>query len=65
MKKTVDYSKLRGFNYTQPDSWNDREFWSHYHHDIVERDMGYAERLQLNSARILGSWKRRFLPPAG
>ena len=52
MKKTVDYSKLRGFNYTQPDSWNDREFWSHYHHDIVERDMGYAERLQLNSARI-------------
>ena len=52
MKVQVDYSKLRGFNYTQPDSWNDRDFWSHYRHDIVERDMGYAERLTLNSARI-------------
>lgn len=52
MKVRVDYSKLRGFNYTQPDSWNDREFWSHYNHEIVDRDMGYAERLHLNSARI-------------
>lgn len=52
MKKTVDYSALRGFNYTQSDAWNDRDFWSRYNHDIVERDMGYAERLGLNSARI-------------
>ena len=52
MKKKVDYSKIRGFNYTQPDAWNDRDFWSHYDHDTVERDMGYAERLRLNSARI-------------
>ena len=52
MKKTVDYSKLRGFNYTQPDSWNDRDFWEHYSHETVDRDMGYAERLCLNSARI-------------
>ncbi len=52
MKKTVDYTKIRGFNYTQPNAWNDRDFWSHYAHDIVERDMGYAERLRLNSARI-------------
>ena len=52
MKKIVDYSSLRGFNYTQSDAWNDRDFWSRYDHDIVERDMGYAERLHLNSARI-------------
>ena len=52
MKKQVDYSKIRGFNYTQSDAWNDREFWSNYRHDIVERDMGYARRLCLNSARI-------------
>ena len=45
MKKTVDYQKLRGFNYTQPDAVNDRDFWANYHHDIVDRDMGYAERL--------------------
>ena len=49
MKKTVDYQKLRGFNYTQPDAANDRVFWAEYHHDIVDRDMGYAERLHLSS----------------
>lgn len=52
MKKAVDYSKLRGFNYTQSDSWSDPQFWRDYNHDIVDRDMGYAERLNLNSARI-------------
>lgn len=26
MKKTVDYRNLRGFNYTQPDAVNDRDF---------------------------------------
>ena len=30
MKKTVDYSKLRGFNYTQSNVWNDAEFWEKY-----------------------------------
>ena len=52
MKRAVDYAKLRGFNYTQSDAWNDRDFWERYDHDIVERDMGYAQRLRLNSARI-------------
>ena len=52
MKRTVDYAALRGFNYTQPDAWNDRAFWSDYKHDVVERDMGYAKKLQLNCARI-------------
>src|SRR5690554_4924608 len=52
MKKTIDYSSIRGFNYTQPNCKNDRDFWNNYDHDIVDRDMGYAERLNLNSARI-------------
>ena len=52
MKKTVDYGSIKGFNYTQPDCINDRDFWARYDHDIVDRDLGYAERLQLNSARI-------------
>ena len=52
MKRVVDYSSLRGFNYTQSNAWNDRDGWAHYDHDIVERDMGYAERLKLNSARL-------------
>ncbi len=48
----IDYSKLRGFNYTQGNVWNDLYFWENYDHAIVDREMGYAERLRLNSARI-------------
>ena len=28
------------------------DFWEDYRHDIVDREMGYAERLGLNSARV-------------
>lgn len=52
MKKVVDYAKIRGFNYTQSNAWNDKDFWSKYDHAIVDREMGYAQRLGLNSARI-------------
>ena len=56
MKKQVDYAKIRGFNYTQSNAKNDRDFWKIYNHDIVDREMGYAERLGLNSARIFLSY---------
>lgn len=56
MKKTVDYAGIRGFNYTQPNARDDCDFWLHYSHEIVERDMGYAKRLRLNSARIFLSY---------
>ena len=52
MRKHVEYSKIRGFNYTQSNVKNDYEFWKYYSHEIVDRDMCYAERLNLNSARI-------------
>lgn len=52
MKPLKDYSFVRGFNYTQSDVWTDTNFWEEYKHEIVERDMGYAQRLKLNSARI-------------
>ena len=56
MKRTVDYAGLRGFNYTQPDARDDCDFWLHYSHGTVDRDMGYAERLRPNSARIFLSY---------
>ena len=56
MKKPVNYSGIRGFNYTQPDARNDFDFWLHYNHETVDRDMGYAERLHLNSARVFLSF---------
>ena len=47
-----DYSFLRGFNYTQSNATSDTEFWTRYDHAIIDRDMRYAQRLGLNSARI-------------
>ena len=52
MKRKVDYSSIRGFNYTPSNGVNDRDAWMHYDHDLVEREMGYAESLKLNSARL-------------
>lgn len=52
MKKTVDYASLHGFNYTASYAANDWDFWMRYDHDVVDREMGYAESLKLNSARI-------------
>ena len=65
MKKQVQYENIRGFNYTQPDAWNDRDFWLRYDHDIVDRDMGYAERLRLNSARVFLSFSAYKTDPEG
>lgn len=47
-----DYSNLRGFNYTPSNVWTDSNFWEEYDHDIVDREMGYAKRLTLNSVRV-------------
>jgi len=52
MKKQVDYSKIRGFNYIQSSIAGKDRMTSAYDHDIVDREMGYAEKLNLNSARI-------------
>lgn len=52
MKPLADYSHIRGFNYTPSYAQNDLDFWNNYRHDVVDREMGYAQRLGLNSARI-------------
>ena len=65
MKKTVDYTAIRGFNYTQPDARDDCDFWLRYSHETVDRDMGYAERLRLNSARIFLSFAAYRKDPDG
>ncbi len=63
----IEYAALRGFNYTQSNVWTDTDFWDHYDHEIVDREMGYARRLRLNSARIFLTYpnyvrdKERFL----
>jgi hypothetical protein len=46
------YSHLRGFNYTPSTAFNDIAFWRDYDEALVERELTYAQRLGLNSARI-------------
>lgn len=52
MRPLKDYSHIRGFNYTASYARNDVFFWEDYRPEVVEREMGYAQRLGLNSARI-------------
>lgn len=59
-----DYSYLRGFNYTQGNVWTDINFWEEYNHDIADREMRYAERLKLNSARVFLTYSSYMKNPA-
>ena len=45
------YSHLRGFNYVPSTAVNDIAFWRDYDEALVERELTYAQRLGLNSAR--------------
>ena len=60
MSRTVDYAGIRGFNYTQPDARDDRDFWLHYSHEIVNQE-DYAERAIFYAERAIRETRR----PAG
>lgn len=47
-----DYGCIRGFNYTPSSAFNDVGFWRDYDETLIERELTYAARLGLNSARI-------------
>jgi len=48
----IDYGKLRGFNYSPSNIPYGGDRWEHYDHAVADREMGYAERLRFNSARV-------------
>ena len=56
-KYAADYSDVRGFNYNTASSLNTDDEWENYHHAEVDRDFGYANRLQLNAVRVFLSYK--------
>jgi hypothetical protein len=56
-KYAADYSDIRGFNYNTASSLNTDDQWQNYKHAEVDRDFGYAQRLQLNSVRVFLSYK--------
>ena len=57
-----DLSNVRGFNYNTISSVDDArgvaytDQWIRYNHEEVNRDMGYAQRLHLNEARVFLSY---------
>jgi hypothetical protein len=57
LKYAPDYSDIRGFNYNPASSLNTDDEWLNYKHEEVDRDFGYAERLNLNSVRVFLSYK--------
>ena len=52
MEPLTPYGHLRGFNYTPSTAYNDIMFWRDYDEVLVERELTYAQRLGLNSARV-------------
>lgn len=51
MELLKPYAHLRGFNYVPSTAVNDIAFWRDYDEALVERELTYAQRLGLNSAR--------------
>ena len=49
-KETI--KNIRGFNYTPSTATNDISFWRDYDESLIERELAYAQRLGLNSARV-------------
>ena len=57
IKYAPDYSDVHGFNYNTISSRGYQDEWQSYNHAEVDRDMGYAQRLRLNTARVFLAYK--------
>lgn len=51
-----DYSNVRGFNYTPASARGYAAEWQDYKHAEADRDMGYAQKINLNMARVFLSY---------
>ena len=52
-----DYSNVRGFNYTASHARGYAAQWQQYSHEVVDREMGYARKLNLNLARVFLAYR--------
>jgi hypothetical protein len=64
-KYAPDYSDVRGFNYQPASTRGYTEEWVKYPHAEIDRDMGYAEKLRLNTARVFLSYNAWMQDKAG
>ena len=47
-----DFSRLRGANYVPSYARNDVQTWMDYNPTVIERELGFAQRLDLNCVRV-------------
>lgn len=47
-----DFSGMRGANYVPSYARNDVQIWMDYDPDVIDRELGYAARLKLNTVRV-------------
>ena len=47
-----DYSWIRGANYVPTYAHNDIELWTKFDPEVIDRELGYAQRAGLNSVRV-------------
>ncbi|MHC4201052.1 MAG: hypothetical protein ACYSU0_13755, partial [Planctomycetota bacterium] len=47
-----DYSWIRGANYVPSYARNDVQMWMDYDAEVIDRELGLAARLKLNSVRV-------------
>ena len=48
----TDFSDMRGANYVPSYARNDVQIWMDYDRSVIDRELGYAERLKLNTVRV-------------
>jgi len=47
-----DYSQIRGVNYVPSYARNDLQIWNEFDAETIDRELGYAEKLKLNTVRV-------------
>ena len=50
--RSDDFSGMRGANYVPSYARNDVQTWMDYDPAVIDRELGYAERLRLNTVRV-------------
>ncbi|MCK9547403.1 MAG: hypothetical protein RBR30_13660 [Tenuifilaceae bacterium] len=51
------FTCIQGAVYIPTQAWNAYQQWRDYRHDIIERDLGYAQKLKLNAIRVWMSYE--------
>ena len=55
--ENADLRNVRGAVYLPQKDWNAYQMWANYSNSVVERDLGYAATLGLNSLRVFASYE--------